>query len=77
MSICPFWSNGNRNFQCYSKCPMHKENTKEECVFSLHLKDNNSKKNEDFMDLDNIDSYIDFKEIEDDIFNDILYIRNY
>lgn len=77
MSICPFWSSRNKKFECYSKCPMHKENTNEECVFSLYLQGDNRKRNKKSMLIDDIDSYIDFKEIEEEILTDIIYMKNY
>lgn len=77
MSICPFWSSGNKKFECYSKCPMHKENTNEECIFSLYLVGEHKKKNKKSIAIDDIDSYIDFKEIEEDILTDIIYIKKY
>ena len=77
MSICPFWSSGNKKFECYSKCPMHKENTNEECIFSLYLSEEHKKRNKKSVTIDDIDSYIDFKEIEDDILTDIIYMKNY
>ena len=77
MSICPFWSSGNRKFECYSKCPMHKENTNEDCIFSLYLSQEHKNKGKKAINIDDIDSYIDFKGIEEVIFSDIIYIKKY
>ncbi len=77
MSICPFWSSNDKKFECYSKCPMSKENTNEECVFSLYLIGETKKREKKSSKMDNIDVYIDFKEIEEDIFSNIIYMKNY
>ena len=55
MSICPFWSSGNRKFECYSKCPMHKENTNEDCIFSLYLSQEHKNKGKKAINIDDID----------------------
>ena len=54
MSICPFWSSGNRKFECYSKCPMHKENTNEDCIFSLYLSQEHKNKGKKAINIDDI-----------------------
>ncbi|MPQ44608.1 hypothetical protein [Clostridium tarantellae] len=37
MGNCPFWSSKIKRVSCYKECPMNRENTNEECVFSLYL----------------------------------------
>lgn len=78
MANCPFWSNKQKKVSCYSECPMSKEHTLEECVFSLYLNSINGEK-EKFKPVkyNKPTIELEFNEVEDDMIGNLRYLTNY